>query len=66
MKDARGRRSAPDRYRCRVHSDFDLGAGLRDRESASKRSDQFRSRLERVHYFFAPSACLPALSRWTA
>jgi hypothetical protein len=33
---------------CRVHSDFDLDAGLRDREFASKRGDQFRSRPERL------------------
>jgi hypothetical protein len=48
-----------------VHSDFDLDAGLHDREFAGKRGDQFRSGLERIHHFFAPRACLPASSRWT-
>jgi hypothetical protein len=37
-----------------MHSDFDLDAGLHNREFAGKRCDQFRNRLERIHYFFAP------------
>src|SRR6266480_6722683 len=45
-----------------VHSDFDLDAGLHDREFAGKRCDQFRSRLELLR----PKRCLPASSRWTA
>jgi MT-A70 len=31
-----------------MHSDFDLDAGLQNREFAGKRCDQFRSRLERI------------------
>jgi hypothetical protein len=39
-----------------VHSYFELDTCLRDREFAGQRCNQSRSRLKRIHYFFAPSA----------